>query len=313
MRWALLTGAVLWSLPATAQDHPDHAGHAMPETGPVAESESMPDRGPADHSQMDHAAMGHAMPAPVAADELPPPRALKGPRHAADAVWGAEAMQPSREELGQVHGAITTGTVMLERFETRLSDGGEAYLWDAQGWYGGDLDKLWLKSEGEGDFGDQLEEAEIQALWSHAIGPFFDLQVGARFDFKPETRGHLVAGIQGLAPYMWEVDTALFLSDRGDLTARIEVEYDQKLTQRLILQPRAEVELSAQDIPDIAVGAGLSHVAAGLRLRYEIVPEFAPYIGVEYETALGDTADFARVAGEDPNGFVLLVGLRAWF
>ncbi len=159
--------------------------------------------------------------------------------------------------------------------------------------------------------------------WSHGYAgrprrvssllPFFDLQAGVRFDPEPDTRGHLVVGVQGLAPYMFHVDGALFLSDRGDLTARLEGEYDQRITQRLIVQPRLEVELAAQDIPESGIGAGITKIEAGLRLRYEIQREFAPYVGIEYEAALGETADIARAAGEDPDGLKVLVGLRAWF
>ena len=203
--------------------------------------------------------------------------------------------------------------LMVERLEARLGEEHDGWLWDAQGWYGGDIDKLWLKSEGEGELSGPVEDAEVQALWSHAITPFFDLQTGARLDIEPETRSHLVLGVQGLAPYMWHVDGALFLSDRGDLTARFEGEYDQKITQRLILQPRAELEFSAQDIPERATGSGLTKAELGLRLRYEITREFAPYIGVEYEAKAGRTADIARAAGDDPDVVKLLIGLRAWF
>lgn len=224
-------------------------------------------------------------------------------------------MAPSRDQLARENGDMRTSVVMLERLETRIAaDGGEdGFLWDAQAWFGGDIDKLFFKTEGEGEFGGAVEEAELQALWSRAMTPFFDLQAGVRLDVEPQTRSHLALGVQGLAPYMWHVDAALFLSDRGDLTARIEGEYDQKLTQRLILQPRAEVELSAQDTPRIGIGSGISKIEAGLRLRYEIAREFAPYVGVEYEAKLGNTADIARAAGEDPNGLKFLLGLRAWF
>ena len=243
----------------------------------------------------------------------PPPEAFEGPAHAADAIFGAEAMAEARKNNHATHGDILTGTLMAERLEARISDGHEAVLWDVQGWYGGDIDKFVLKSEGEGEFGGDVEDAEVQALWGHAIGPFFDLQAGARIDLEPETRSHLVLGIQGLAPYMWHVDGALFLSDRGDLTARIEGEYDWKITQRLILQPRVELELSAQDIPEREIGSGLTKIEPGLRLRYEIAREFAPYIGLEYEAKLGETADIAKAAGENPDGLVALIGIRAWF
>src|SRR3546814_663581 len=122
----------------------------------------------------------------------PPPRALEGPRHAADAIYGADAMAAARDELA-VMDDFTLATIMLERFEARLGDGEDMFLWDAQGWVGGDFDKLWLKSEGEGAFGGGVESAEVQALWSHAIGPWFDLQAGLRYDIEPDSRGSAVS------------------------------------------------------------------------------------------------------------------------
>jgi copper resistance protein B len=122
-----------------------------------------------------------------------------------------------------------------------------------------------------------------------------------------------VVGVEGVAPYWLHVDAATFLSDRGDLTARVEVEYDQRITQQLVLQPRIEAEFAAQDIPEREIGAGMTKIEPGLRLRFEIVPEFAPYIGVEYEAKLGETADLARAKGEGRDGFKFLIGLRAWF
>ncbi len=322
----LASSALAASTPASAQDHSAHQhqaaldkvevdhcamGHMPPEQCP-------PKQEATDHSQMDHS--GHAMSqdksAPAAAPEnAVPPRALEGPRHAADAIWGEAAMAPSRAQLARENGAMKTGMVMIERLEARFpTEGGETgYVWDAQAWYGGDINRFVLKTEGEGVFGGELEDAEVHALYSHAIGPFFDLQAGVRFDPEPDTRSHLVVGVQGLAPYMFHVDGALFLSDRGDLTARIEAEYDQKITQQLILQPRIELEMSAQEIPEREIGAALTKIEPGLRLRYEFVPEFAPYVGVEYEAKLGQTADLARAEGEDVAGLKFLIGLRAWF
>lgn len=285
---------------------PDHAGHDTPDaTAPAM-----------DHAGHDMGSMGGDKSVPGAASENDiPPRAFEGPRHAADAIWGEDAMAPARRQLARENGGMKTGMVLIERLEARFPiDGGDTgYIWDAQGWYGGDINRFVIKTEGEGEFGGELEDAEIQALFSRAIGPFFDLQAGVRFDPEPETTGHLVLGIQGLAPYMFHVDAALFLSDQGDLTARIEGEYDQRITQQLILQPRLEIEFSAQDIAEREIGAGITKVEPGLRLRYEFVPEFAPYVGIEYEAKLGETADIARAAGEDPDGLKLLVGLRTWF
>ena len=326
-----------------AQQEPDHCamGHLPPEKCPPkseAEPAAEMDHSTMDHAQMDHSEINHstmdhsamgqptfdhsahgAMADKSASGATPesavPPRALEGPRHAADLIWGESAMAPSRAQLAHENGGMKTGMIMLERLEARVpTDGGDTgYVLDAQGWYGGDIYRFVVKPEGEGEFGAELEDAEIQALYSRAIGPFFDLQAGVRYDIEPDSRAHAVIGVQGLAPYMFHVDGAVFLSDQGDLTARIEGEYDQKITQRLILQPRVELELSAQDIPEREIGAGLIKIEPGLRLRYEFTPEFAPYVGVEYEAKLGETADIAKAAGEDPDGLKLLVGLRAWF
>lgn len=335
IRNSLFASAALMAVPLAAQDHSAHGakpemdhcamGHLPPEQCPPKDQEK--DEAEAvDHSKMNHSQDGemdhsdHAMGANKSAlgaapEDAVPARAFAGPRHAADAIWGEKAMAPSRRQLARENGGMRTGMVLIERLEARFpTDGGDTgYVWDAQGWYGGDINRFVLKTEGEGEFGGELEDAEIQALYSRAIGPFFDLQAGVRFDPEPDTRGHLVVGIQGLAPYMFHVDGALFLSDMGDLTARLEGEYDQRITQQLILQPRLEVELSAQDVPERDIGAGITKIEPGLRLRYEFVPEFAPYIGVEYEAKLGETADIARASGKDPDGFILLVGLRAWF
>lgn len=265
-----------------------------------------------DHSQMDHGAMDRMDVTPTV--ETPPPaEAGSGPARAADAIWGADAMRDSREALKHENGGQSFAWFQADRFEYRARDGSDGYLWDLQGYYGGDIDKFWFKSEGEGSFGDKPESAEVQALWSHAITPWFDLQAGVRHDFAGPDRTHAVIGIQGLAPYLFELDAAAFLSNKGDVTARIEGEIDQRITQRLILQPRGELNLSAQDIPVLGIGAGIDSVELGVRLRYEIAREFAPYVGIEQEWKLGKSADYARAAGEDPSVTNYVVGVRFWF
>ena len=287
----LLTAAT----PAFAQHGGHHQHHAAP-PAPAA---------PAADPHAGHAPQGRT----------PPPAAPSDVRHAADAIFDPAAMARARALLREEQGGMQTWHVMVDRLETRMRDGEDGYTWDAEAWYGGDIDKLKLKTEGEGSYGERLHEIEVQALWSHAIDPWFDLQAGARHDFRPgrRDRSHLVLGAEGLAPWYIEVDAAAFLSQHGELTARLEAEYDQLLTQRLILQPRAEAELSARDIREAGIGRGLSSLDAGLRLRYEIVPEVAPYIGVQYERKFGNAADFARAEGEDAGSWVGLVGLRLWF
>jgi copper resistance protein B len=244
----------------------------------------------------------------------PPAEALKGPENAADTVYGAAVMQQSRAFLmTKEHGGMTASKLILDQLETRVRNGRDGYYVNAEGWYGGDINKLWLKSEIEGDYGRSADQMELQALWSHAIDPWFNLQTGVRLDAEPRARGRLVLGVEGLAPYWWEVNAAAFVSDKGDVTARAEAEHDVRLTQKLILQPRAELDFALQDIPRERVGSGLSNVEFGARLRFQFVPNFAPYVGLVYERAIGRSARFRRADGERPGGPQFTVGLRTWF
>lgn len=353
MRLGLLVSAALISLstPALAQPHQEHGDHHVEDPpaghhGAQAEENAEPadphqgvdhaemdhgsmdhgsmDHGASeqravDHSTMDHSAMGHEAAEPAAASpgpymETPPPaEAGNGPPRAADAIWGAEAMRASRKDLQKTHGDFNLFWFQADRAEFQAREGRNGYLWDLQGFYGDTTDKFFFKSEGEGSFGEPIEELEIQALYSRAIAPFFDLQAGFRQDLAGSDTSYAVVGIQGLAPYMFELDSALFLSHRGDLTARIEAELDQRIAQSILIQPRAELNLAAQNVPELGIGAGIDSVELGVRLRYEIIREIAPYIGVEQVWKTGRSADFARAAGEDPSVTSFVIGVRAWF
>ena len=316
------------AMPAPARTVDPHAGHDMGAPSQAAD----PHAGHATPAQSDPHA-GHAMgrasqgPAsgppdvPTSADDegrppqpAPPPAALSGPTHAADAVWGAERMADARDILRRENGDVRATAVIIDRLEAGFGDGEESWTWDVAGWTGGDIHRFWWKSEGEGDFDGEVE-GEVQALYSRAISPFWDVQAGVRQDFREDGGDptHLALGLQGLAPYWWEVDAAAFLSSEGDLTARVEAEYDQRITQRLILQPRVEVEASASDVPALGLGSGFTHVEAGVRLRYEIAKAFAPHVGVEWSRELGDTADLTRAAGGEPEHARFVIGLKAWF
>ena len=304
-----------------------HAGHDMGAQSLTADPHAGHDMGAPPRATDPHA--GHEMsgpamgpPAvPTSVDDPgrprlppPPPAALSGPAHAADAIWGEAAMTGARAMLLRENGGMRSTAVIIDRFEAGFGDNEEGWLWDVGGWTGGDINRFWWKSEGEGDFDGEIE-GEVQALYSRAVTPFWDVQAGVRQDFREdgESPTHLVVGFQGLAPHWWEVDAAAFLSTGGDLTARVEAEYDQRITQRLILQPRIEVEASASDVPELGLGSGLTHVEAGLRLRYEIAREFAPYVGVEWSRDLGGTADLMRALGGEPDHTRFVIGLRAWF
>lgn len=286
---------------APAQPAAPMQGHDM---GSMPQGEAMPGH--------DMAGMAEDTPDPPVAP--PPQAALSGPAHAADTVFSQGQMDQARGQFLDEHGSIRTYRVLVDQLEARIQNGRDGYAWDAQAWYGGARNRLWIKSEGEGTFGSSPEQAEVQALWSRALDPWFNLQAGVRYDIRPDPgRGYLVLGIEGLAPYWFEVDGAIFLSNKGDLSARFEGEYDLRITQRLILQPRADLDFALQDVPELRIGSGLSSAEAGLRLRYEFVPEFAPYVGVHYGRAFGDTARFRRAAGEDVGGWSFLVGVRTWF
>src|SRR3546814_9278892 len=166
----------------------------------------------------------------------------------------------------------------LDQNEYRLSDEGEhAYAWDAQGWIGTDYDKLFLKSEGEQPLDGPPEEAEVQLLYSRLISEFFDAQGGVRYDFEPDPeRAYAVLGLQGLAPQFLEVVSALFVREKGDVLARFEAAYELLLTQRLVLQPLAELNVGVQEVEELGLGSGPTDIELGLTLRYEITRKFAP-------------------------------------
>lgn len=231
----------------------------------------------------------------------------------ADEYYDPDEMAQARRAVIAGSGHQTHWFVQADRFETQFGDE-DTGVWDAQAWYGGDINKFWIKTEGDYSFEtDEIEEAEIQALWSRAISPYFDLQTGVRYDVEPGGRTHAVVGVQGLAPYWFEVDGDAFISTDGDVTARFEVEYEWLLSQRLILQPRAEINLSAQDIPELQIGSGVTDMEAGLRLRYEFVREFAPYIGVAWQSSFGDTADMIEATAGETDRTVFLIGIWAWY
>ena len=233
---------------------------------------------------------------------------------AADAYYDPQAMEKARHHMRQEMGGEVFHFFQAERLEVQSNEGAGISLLDAQGWVGGDYQRFWFKTEDEYAEGGKVEEAEVQALYSRAISPLFDFQAGVRQDLAPGARRTFgVVGVQGLAPYWFEIDAALFVSHQGDVSARFEVEYDLRFTQRLILQPRGELNFAVQDVEKLAIGSGLTTAEAGARLRYEFKREFAPYIGVSWTRATGRTADLWRLEGENPSSLSVLAGLRLWF
>jgi len=306
LAWLGLAPAV-FAGPALAQH--DHHAHPPP-SQPAPSAPADPHAGHDMSGAADpHAGHGEVPPAPPA-DAPPPPVAND---HAADRVFGAEAMDAAREQLRLEHGGMRYSKVTIDEAEYRPSSKGDAFAWAGEGSFGGDINRFVLRSRGEVASGD-VHRAEVQALYARAIDPYFNLEAGVRQDFQPRPRRTYAAlGVSGVAPYWFEVEATAFVSDRGDGSARLEGSYDLRLTQKLIAAPKLELNLNAQDVPELGLGAGLSTVEAGLRLRYEIRPEFAPYVGVFHERSVGDTADFVRAAGEDVRDTRFVAGVRAWF
>jgi copper resistance protein B len=205
--------------------------------------------------------------------------------------------------------------VKIDQLEYRKQDGNDLIVWGGQGRIGNDENKLTLKTEGEYvRNADEFENAEIQVLYQRMISDFFDAQIGIRQDIKPDpSRTYGVIGINGLAPQWFETDASLFVSNKGDASLRMEAEYDILFTQRLVLEPSAEINIAFSDDELTGVGAGLSDVELGLRLRYEITREFAPYVGINWERKIGKTSDFASEEGDDSNVFSIVAGLRVFF
>lgn len=210
--------------------------------------------------------------------------------------------------------------LLIEQLEYRLQGGGKDELgWEGQGWIGFDYDKLWMKLEGESVFDGRDEgEAEIDLLYSRLITPFWNAQIGVQYANEWESgdyedRWSAAVALQGLAPGMFELDTSLYLSEDGDLTAAIEGEHDLRLTQRLVLQPRVELGFAAQDVSERGLGAGMTDANLDLRLRYEVKREIAPYLGVRYRVLVGETGNRAEAAGMDDDAFFVFAGLRLAF
>jgi copper resistance protein B len=322
--------------PAVDTCSPEHAamGHCPPTPMPAAP----PANGAPDHTAMpgmtmpaaadpcppDHAAMGHCTPAASAtttgrsigtdqpAGTAPPPAPPVDV--AAARFHDPAAMATADRRMRREHGGMRFSQIIFNLAEAQVRNGRDGYRWDGEGWFGGDIHRLVVKTEGEGGFGRRIDTAEVQALYARAIDPYWNVQAGVRQDLGAGARRtYATIGIEGLAPYWFDVEGAMFVSNRGDVLARAEAWYDQRLTQRAILQPRVELNLAAQDVPASRIGAGLSSAELGLRLRYEIRREFAPYVGVSWERRYGATARYARRGGDSTGGLALALGVRTWF
>jgi len=205
------------------------------------------------------------------------------------------------------------GKVLIDQLEWRDASEGSASVWDAEAWYGGDYNKLRFRTEGDRAQG-QMEDARAEVFWDRLINRWWSLQAGARQDFgEGPSRTWAAVGVEGLAPYRFEIEATLYAGEQGRTAARLKAEYELLLTQRLVLQPEAEANLYGKSDRERGLGSGLSDIEAALRLRYEIRREFAPYVGLVWSRRFGDTATQARVSGRDADDLQIAAGFRIWF
>lgn len=209
----------------------------------------------------------------------------------------------------------------FELLEYRFtSSGPDLFVWDFGGWYGGDYHRLWVKTEGELELsGVNQGEGELQLLYSRLISPYWDFQVGARAKqnlgrgFADNSRTYAVIGLEGLSPFMFEVEPAIYISDRGEVSAELTASFDVRLAQRLVLQPRVDADVTVQGDKRFGTGRGGTGIDLGARLRYNIAREIAPYVGVSWERSFGANARIARDEGESPGKVSLVTGFQLWW
>lgn len=219
----------------------------------------------------------------------------------------------------QEHRLFTLVDVVEYRPRTRGEENTSDYRWDVEGWYGGDYNRIWYKSEGQQDTAFKADyDIDFQLLYGRFVQKYYDVQIGGRmetqsFRGRNVTRGFGVLGLQGLVPYNYEFESALFVDQNGAVSTRLSFTKDVLLTQRLILQGRVETNLAVQRVEEFTTGSGLNNLEFGLRLRYEIRREFAPYIGISLDKSFGETATLVRQEGGDPSQIRFVAGLRMWF
>ncbi|AKU51033.1 copper resistance protein B [Xanthomonas arboricola] len=303
--------------------HAAHQASANPQLDHTRQSQADSDHDATDHASMqhgqqhgamDHSDMDHAPHAGAVTQTpaSPPTGALPRtpiPEPTAEEI--AAAFAPLQHHA--MHAPGINHYVLLDRLEAFDTTRGSGQDWEARAWIGGDTDRLWLRSEGERQDG-RTQAASVEALYGHAISPWWDLLVGARQDIgADEHRSWAAFGVQGLAPYKFETEATLYVGSGSRAALRLEGEYEVLLTNRLILQPRVEADIALTDDDRRGVGSGLEQVEAGLRLRYEITRRFAPYIGWVHSRSFGDTARRAAIDDEPARDSRFVAGVRIWF
>ncbi|TWT22601.1 copper resistance protein B [Luteimonas marina] len=300
--------ALALAMPARAQ----HAGHARHASSPACTAE--------------HAAMGHCTPEATPPDDGCPPghaamghctpaRGEQAPREPIPPLTDEDraAAFPVLSHAGMAHGPAIYGRVKLDRLEAWDGRHARGQSWEGSASIGGDIHRLWLRGSGHRESG-RTGSSSAELRWSRAVARWWDVVAGVRHDFRPApSRTRAAVGVQGIAPYLFEVSAVAYVGDGGGVSAKLEAEYDMRLSNRLILQPLLEVELESKDDPRRGTGSGLSKAEAGLRLRYEVTRRFAPYVGVVHERSFGQTARFHEADGEASRDTRMVAGVRIWF
>lgn len=250
----------------------------------------------------------------------PLPRGLgSGIPSGSTSVGGAQGVEkPPPGWPSPVNDAFMNSFVLFDLFEFQLGQNVNAARWDILGWWGSDTQRIWLKSEGRYNGQPRTGEGDLQILYGHLISPFMDFQTGFRWEQQLSWDNKLgrasgVVGVQGLVPFGMELEAAVFVSTNADVSARLTVTQDFPLTQRLILQARFEINAAVQSVPQYGVGSGVNDIEPGLRLRYEIMREVAPYVGVSWLKSFGETADLRAQGGDNPSALQFVAGVRLWF
>jgi len=297
----------LLALPASAAQHP---GHPTPPAKPAPN--------PAEKPAESKPAAPKQAPQKPAEDHsvhvARQPQGTQQPKEPIPALTEADRQAAFPPDLGghAVHDNAVQFMVLFDQLEWQGGAEGGA-SWDNITWVGGDRTRLWLRTEGESEDG-RLENAFVDVLGGRMFARWWDVVAGVRQDFRPgDPQTWLGAGVQGLAPYWFEVEATAYVGTGGRTHARVEAEYELLVTNRLILQPLVEVELYGKSDPARGRGKGLSTLETGLRLRYEVHRQFAPYVGLTWQRRFFGTADFARAAGEEVRTTRLAFGLRSWF
>jgi copper resistance protein B len=290
--------------PAGDMSGMDHS--SMPGMSPGAmqgmDHSAMPPKGPGDMTGM--GAMPGMTMGPMQGGS-PPPNA-RSPDYSDGVGYG------SMKGMDMADNA-SLGMLLIDQLEAFHGRGANGQSWEAEGWYGNDENKLWVRTEGERSRG-KLEDGDLEAFWNHNIATYWSTQLGARQDLgEGPKRTWAAFGVQGLAPYWFEVEATGYVGASGRTAARLRADYEMLFTQRLILQPEAEINLYGKNDPQRRIGSGVSDVQFGLRLRYEIRRQFAPYIGVNWVRRIGTTADYARQDHQPILDRQIVAGVRIWF